>query len=423
MGNNTTDEYSFKVIDIGSLDIKMDRNESILIKYTLENTGSKDWLDTSRVKSADKRGVKILEPKIIVDKYFYKDFKVHWGESLESPTNKRLNPHKIDGVKLADGIVKPGQRTTINLLITAKKFATADKRRIKVGIGFAGQEFLLGNNFGKNVEIKVRKSDDFKMHIKRAVRLRLSKPGKVTSEYENETFSKINNFSSYVPIVMATWKRKENFLKSLDSLKAQKDTKPILYVWNNNHEITEDINDIAGKHKLPVKIFHSKSNIGGFGRFYGAREISNEFNNIIFIDDDQFPKENMINEFSKEFKKNLITSQWAHVFEGSYSYWHKHNAKQGQQAHYLGTGGMVIPTEIFKNKLTFKCPKIFWFAEDLWISYVADKYMGYELRKSKIDLEQEEDGNNQVAGLIDLKTYMLRYLIKIKKWNIQYDEK
>lgn len=97
-----------------------------------------------------------------------------------------------------------------------------------------------------------------------------------------------------VPVVMCTWKRPENLVTTIATLKQQKGVKPHLYIWNNNLSIRKIVDDVVAGTDLPVTVIHSESNVGGFGRFYYAKQLANTYPYIIFIDDDQLLEEDSL---------------------------------------------------------------------------------------------------------------------------------
>ena len=85
---------------------------------------------------------------------------------------------------------------------------------------------------------------------------------------------------------MCTWRRLARLERTLELLAAQ--TVPVeLYVWNNNWREQARVNEAARTAPIPTHVVHSRRNIGGFGRFYLARELASAAGQVVFIDDDQ----------------------------------------------------------------------------------------------------------------------------------------
>lgn len=183
-----------------------------------------------------------------------------------------------------------------------------------------------------------------------------------------------------------------------------------LYVWNNNAKTVKQIDRMAADAAIPVTVIHSKTNIGGFGRFYYARELADKYKYIIFIDDDQMLGESALATLWREAGPNRISGWWAYNFLTSRSYWLRLRALRGRTAAYIGTCGMIADSSIFKDDRLFECPKEFWFVEDLWLSYFASHVHNWQLQRSWAKFWFLPDAKNQFAGLMSQKGRFLRYL-------------
>ncbi len=221
-----------------------------------------------------------------------------------------------------------------------------------------------------------------------------------------------------VPVVMCTWRRPENLPITIQSLKKQKGVSPHLYIWNNNPKIAARIDTIAATADIPVEVIHSDTNVGGFGRFYYARQLADLYKYIVFIDDDQMLEEGALTVLRREAKPHQISGWWAYNFLTSHSYWLRLPAAKGRPAAYIGTCGMIIDSSIFKDERLFECPKEYWFVEDLWLSYFADHIHNWRLQRSHARFRFLPDTKNQFAGLMRKKGRFLRYL-KTKGWNFR----
>lgn len=234
--------------------------------------------------------------------------------------------------------------------------------------------------------------------------------------------------SSRLPVIMCVWKRIEGFSKVIDQLKSQDFQEFHLYVWNNNPDLAAQFQEIAEeKCNFPCTIYHSKKNIGGFGRFYFARHVLN--NNMhtgqcIFIDDDQTFANDSLDVFLREAKPNQISSQWAWKIK-TLDYYGKANrieVKGGDEVDYCGTGGMVCDINIFSKDELFECPEKYWFIEDLWLSFFANHYHGYALKKSAAKFKNGSDQHNLFDKIKHLKSPMLKDLVENYGWKITYNK-
>src|ERR1700728_5190076 len=77
-----------------------------------------------------------------------------------------------------------------------------------------------------------------------------------------------------LPVVLSVWKRLERLPHTLEQLAAQEIAVQV-YIWNNSCERRlVDAAAASASSALPVVVHHSPRNVGGFGRFYLAREVA-----------------------------------------------------------------------------------------------------------------------------------------------------
>ena len=89
---------------------------------------------------------------------------------------------------------------------------------------------------------------------------------------------------------MCVWNRHDRVTNMLRALALSQDVSVDVYLWNNRAaaagELIEEIRRCT--HALPRTMVAScETNIGGFGRFYWARELAARYPYVIFLDDDQ----------------------------------------------------------------------------------------------------------------------------------------
>lgn len=215
-------------------------------------------------------------------------------------------------------------------------------------------------------------------------------------------------------VVMCTFKRIPDLLsKTLDMLKEQTDLGFDLYLWNNNPDIPDLRPFFAPAHHYPFRIMchSSPTNVGGIGRFYQTRSIAHLYPYVVFIDDDQQFDRHMIETFRREARPGLICGWWAHKILGSYT--QRKRCLPGQDADYIGTGGMICPSEIFtRQKLFDDLPAPYVFIEDLWLSYFAKYECRYALRRSAVNIGfvPFEESRNQHHQLVHKKIEFQKYL-------------
>lgn len=217
---------------------------------------------------------------------------------------------------------------------------------------------------------------------------------------------------SKVAIIMCTWKRLHLLPYTLQLLNDQTNTKFDFYIWNNNSKIKNDINSIDfSKFKFKAFVEHYPQNIGGVGRFYMANKLTDKYKYFIFIDDDLNFDKYLVEHLLEEAQPKTICGWWAYKILSKYD--HRQSLKVGEEGDYVGTGGMICPSNIFKNKKLFEeLPRKFLFIEDLWLSSFAKYECGYSLKKSKVNINfiPGEDARNQHFGLGALKVEFYEYL-------------
>lgn len=239
------------------------------------------------------------------------------------------------------------------------------------------------------------------------------------------TYSSTENL---LPVIMCSWKREESFKEVIKQLNLQDRQDFHLFVWNNNPEKKEYFEKTLRENSnFKCSIFHSEKNIGGFGRFYFARYINSLFcfkKFCVFVDDDQRFEPNTLSVFLFEAKENKIVSQWAWKLF-SLEYYSPENKKEitpGDQVDYCGTGGMVLDMNIFDQDELFNCPEKYWFVEDIWLSFYAKHFMGFELIKSSNKFINGSDEHNLWEKIKHLKGPMLEYLVETYNWEISYNK-
>ena len=208
------------------------------------------------------------------------------------------------------------------------------------------------------------------------------------------------------PVVLCTWKRLDRLPHTLQQLAAQEIAVQVL-IWNNSPERGK-VDAAAASAALPVAVHHSSRNIGGFGRFYIAREVAEAGHpSVVFIDDDQDFGPATIGELAGSHRPRSLSGWWAFRFLRD-NYGERVPASPGETAHYVGTGGMISDTAVFRSPHLFDCPRRFWFVEDLWLCCVAQQRFGYDLRKSPAQFRFADDGHDLHLSLGQTKWTVLR---------------
>ena len=219
--------------------------------------------------------------------------------------------------------------------------------------------------------------------------------------------------SEVMPVVMCTYNRPQRLALTLRELEAQVGVTPELHIWNNNPKIAAEISATVAKANLQVSIENSPENVGGFGRFYKARELASKYPFIVMIDDDASVGPTALRTLRDEASEGSYQSFFAFNLNNAEDYFDRTATRNGAVADYCGTGGSIIDSRVFTEAGLFDCPKEYWFMEDLWLSYYAQQVLGWELRKSSADIQLDEgDFKDQWLQLKSHKTEFLGYLIQ-----------
>lgn len=211
-----------------------------------------------------------------------------------------------------------------------------------------------------------------------------------------------------IAIVMCTWKRTVVLHRTLKLLDIQSNKDFDLFIWNNNINKSQEIQDTVKMYNINISIINSKVNVGGIGRFYYARLLYKNYEKIIFIDDDQIFDNNFIKDFNNIYKKKTITSWFAWKLNGSY--FNRRRVTSVGDCDYCGTGGMMIDATIFQDEKLFNIPEKYKFVEDLWLSYYAKYVHNYNLFGCAIYMKIIEDNNDQYHNLKKIKEELYTHL-------------
>lgn len=183
-----------------------------------------------------------------------------------------------------------------------------------------------------------------------------------------------------ITVIMCTWKRVKHLKSTLEQLSVQTDKDFKFVICNNNNEETTNINDIIKPYKF-ASVVHNEKNLLGFGRFVIASTADTEY--VAFFDDDQIVGPDFIKNCKDAARPKTLAGFWSWKFTGQYH--SRRRVSVGEDANYLGTGGMVADTTIFKD-IVNKIPDEFKYIEDLWMSYYAKK-IGWAVKGAKIDID------------------------------------
>jgi len=215
-----------------------------------------------------------------------------------------------------------------------------------------------------------------------------------------------------LPVVVCLWKRHHR-LSTILGMLARQSVPCDLYLWNNDPTQADAIaTAVAGAALVPdrVVVANSASNIGGFGRFFWARELAATNSFVLFVDDDELLDVDSVATFRAEAAVGQIHSAWGFRFTQRRNYWRRRPVAAGEPAKYCGTGGMITDSSIFLDERVFRCPAPYWFCEDIWLSYFASTALGWGLFKSRAEVGWLLDDAAQYPGLHRKKSRFFRLL-------------
>ena len=215
-----------------------------------------------------------------------------------------------------------------------------------------------------------------------------------------------------LPVVVCLWKRHHR-LSTILGMLARQSVPCDLYLWNNDATRADAIAaTVAGAALAPARVVvaNSESNIGGFGRFFWARELAPANPFVLFVDDDELLDVESAAAFRAEARPGQIHSAWGFSFTQRRNYWRRQPAAAGEPAKYCGTGGMITDSSIFLDERVFRCPSPYWFCEDIWLSYFASTALGWGLFKSRAEVGWLLDDAAQYPGLHRKKSRFFRLL-------------
>jgi glycosyltransferase involved in cell wall biosynthesis len=209
-----------------------------------------------------------------------------------------------------------------------------------------------------------------------------------------------------LPVIMCTYRRLERLPATLAMLAVQ-DIPVHLLIWDNSGDPAAVARAAAGA-RILVTVHHSRRNIGGFGRFFLARAAAAAGHRaVVFIDDDAV--------FGPEAVRALLAGHRPLSLSGWFAFTGLEPvaagvAGPGQAARYVGTGGMVADAEVFTDPGLFRCPRRFWFIEDVWLCAYTRHVWGYTLSGSAARFSLAGDGLDQCVALGWAKKRFRRWL-------------
>lgn len=216
-----------------------------------------------------------------------------------------------------------------------------------------------------------------------------------------------------LPVIFCTWRRLDRLKYTVEQLAVQ-DVPVQALIWNNSPDRSR-VDAVVRSAGFPVTVHHSPRNIGSFGRFYLAREAAEQgHDSVVFIDDDQDFGPGTMREMRNAHRPRALSGWWALSLRSA-AYSSRFRAASGESASLMGVGGMIADAAVFRDARLYRCPRRYWFLDDIWLSYVAGHLCGYELFRISADFKFDESADDEHALYHELgqtKGRFLRYLIR-----------
>ena len=224
-------------------------------------------------------------------------------------------------------------------------------------------------------------------------------------------------------LIMCSWNRPWYIYPVLEAFSKQTTRCPLL-IWNNNPQLQDKIQAIVerARRKLELEditIHNSEENIGGFGRFYAAKDlVFTEY--VVFFDDDWVMRPGCLEHLAKHRALKTVAGLWCWKYAAP--------SERGRvvsgPCDYVGTCGMVVPRALLNHpRIYTDIPKKYWFIEDIWLCFFAKYELGYnivscgKLEKFARNMNRDNQGNliEKVPGLADrvwnLKPHFVKFLM------------
>jgi hypothetical protein len=211
-----------------------------------------------------------------------------------------------------------------------------------------------------------------------------------------------------IHVVLVCWDRLILLKDQLVWLREQQLRRKIhLHLVNNNPAIQADIETIVADFRqtqpnMDVTVVHNKENWHAFSRFVYVRELRRRepLDDVAFVDDDQYWPPNFIASLLDLHQPKGIVTWYGKTFAerntdtGLGDFWVsslrwtdilKINETRTQTFTYAGPGGAVLDANLWLLdqqlfRLTSDLKAYFEF-DDVWISYILDSLLGWEIRR------------------------------------------
>jgi glycosyltransferase involved in cell wall biosynthesis len=213
--------------------------------------------------------------------------------------------------------------------------------------------------------------------------------------------------SPKVLVVLLTWKRLDYLPQTLERFANQTYAEFHLHVSHGNFWTKEQFKKIVHSFKGNSNLTYSidSNSTTAFRRFFIARSFAehNKADIVIFVDDDIAFSETFIQTYVANFEPKTIKSNIVWNFSDPSSYYESRTRvtadnEQAFRGHLaLGQCAMYDANIFLEPQLFREVPPLAKkYCDDMWISFVASKILGYRIRPLRVDAF-EDLGDDDVA--------------------------
>jgi hypothetical protein len=238
-----------------------------------------------------------------------------------------------------------------------------------------------------------------------------------------------------VTIVLLTWQRLSLLKKMLLSLRNQSYQNFNIRITNANLEKCRYVENVAKMFdgSLDIEVSHEGNDQFAFRRFSVGKDLAENGTDIIlFIDDDVEIPNDYVEQSLRYYENKSYKSGFAWKLNRGGSDYYKYRTRvynTTETVNYCGTGMSMIDASIFlDSRLISQAPPEAIKIEDLWLSYFAQRVLGWKLScipvenvilggSDSVALYKQILKSKNLEGQPD-KSDFLRLLVKKYKWKL-----
>lgn len=201
-------------------------------------------------------------------------------------------------------------------------------------------------------------------------------------------------------VVILTWQRIGSLKHTLRSLSKQTSQDFDVYISNGNVLYKKQVEKIAQYFDgtLNIWVRHDGNNYYAFRRLFVGRDLAkNNYQKILFIDDDISFSEKYIENVLSQWEPKTYKSGYAWTITGANYYKDRKRVYSNKEnIKYCGTGISMVDAKLFlEDDLVYNYPAGAVKVEDLWMSY----YVDHKLKRKKWKLKYMETHDVIIGGV------------------------